>query len=588
MAGSLYIVRTLLDRRLSLSEVSRNDQSPLYKYDQSEKEMNNTSMPTSMDSNQRVTRNTVTTTRTTPAEGQRSASQILANALRANKNSDKKPSSSRGAARFGNRGASHDDVIQDNGLSSAASSIKTEKRASYNDGIPISSNAATSRRPSETRRALFSSEISEPSEKEHERFRAAAGKYAQSAARSTGRRLSSQKARRRTSYDDALACAWEPFVKASARNGTRRASYNDALSDSDDDDYVGCKYAQSVSRRRTSYDDALASGELVVRVSARNGRRRASYNDALSDSDDDDEAGCRYAQSVSRRRTSYEDALASGEPVVRVSARNGRRRASYNDALIDSDDDDEVGCRYAQSISRSTRRLVSSEKVGRRTSYDNGLASSREPVVNKASTRNGSRRAASYSDALSDSDGDDNEYRYRDSCNNRPLPRRRVSFSRNIVESVREIPTISKQEKRDMFYRKKDIKQFRMDLQLERALVFADLRKAPAPHLRRRSSDRSSIKGKEENVSGQKMIASRPDETQQANKQVHIPANTNNQIQQESTARDNYCRREVATASLEEPVRAFLSDSFITGSEVSAAATAADAVTSSPGVKKKP
>mmetsp|Transcript_12878 Transcript_12878/g.27279 ORF Transcript_12878/g.27279 Transcript_12878/m.27279 type:complete len:475 (-) Transcript_12878:27-1451(-) len=442
-----------------------------------EKAMNNTSMPNSMDDrNQRATRKTATTTRTTSAEGRRSASQILATALRANKNSDKRLSSSRGA-RFRNRGASHDDVIHDNGLSTTASSNRTERRASYNDGTPIPSNAASSttgsRRPSETRRASVSSEISEPSEEEQERFRAAAGKYAQSVARSTGRRMmTSQKSRRRTSYDDALACAWEPFVKASSRNGTRRASYNDALSDSDDDN--GCKY-----------------GRIIY-----------------------------------------------------------------------------------QSVSRSTGRRLSSEEA---------------PVVKKASARKVLRRA-SYNDVLSDSDDDDDDVKYRDCdcCDNRILPRRRVSFLVNEVESIHEIPTISRQEKREMFYRKKDIKQFRMDLQFERALVLADLRKTSLPHLRRRSSNTSSIEGKEENKSGKKMLASTLDETQQANEQIHILANNNNQIQQELTGRENFSTREVATAALAEPMHAFLSDSFITGSEVTAAATAAEAVTSPPGVKKKP
>eukprot|EP00562_Extubocellulus_spinifer_P027295 CAMPEP_0178640478 /NCGR_PEP_ID=MMETSP0698-20121128/16040_1 /TAXON_ID=265572 /ORGANISM="Extubocellulus spinifer, Strain CCMP396" /LENGTH=505 /DNA_ID=CAMNT_0020280925 /DNA_START=309 /DNA_END=1823 /DNA_ORIENTATION=- len=493
------------------------------------------------DRNQRATRKTATTTRTTSAEGRRSASQILATALRANKNSDKRLSSSRGA-RFRNRGASHDDVIHDNGLSTTASSNRTERRASYNDGTPIPSNAASSttgsRRPSETRRASVSSEISEPSEEEQERFRAAAGKYAQSVARSTGRRMmTSQKSRRRTSYDDALACAWEPFVKASSRNGTRRASYNDALSDSDDDN--GCKY-----------------GRIIYQSVSRSTGRRSSP----------EKAG----------RRSYDNGPASSlEPVMnKASARKVLRRASYDDALSDSDDDDEVGQNYDQSVSRSACRRLSSDEA---------------PVVKKASARRILRRA-SYNDVLSDSDDDDDDVKYRDCdcCDNRILPRRRVSFLVNEVESIHEIPTISRQEKREMFYRKKDIKQFRMDLQFERALVLADLRKTSLPHLRRRSSNTSSIEGKEENKSGKKMLASTLDETQQANEQIHILANNNNQIQQELTGRENFSTREVATAALAEPMHAFLSDSFITGSEVTAAATAAEAVTSPPGVKKKP
>ena len=413
----------------------------------------------------------VITTMAASASDRRSASQIIAAILQDASKEDgkKKQSSSKGISLRSTRSrlgigtiTSLANEIQDSRAPSTAATIKPTRRASHNDvpSIHLSSTTA-SRRLSDTGRSSFTSDTYEPSKEELETFRVAAGKYSDSASKSTGRR---------TSYGSDLANSWKPVVKASSSRSrsTRRASYNDSLPNG------GC------GGICTTRSPKLSDEEQQTILAAAD-----KYSDGVSRS-----IGGRLSLHRPQRRTSYEEDLAnSWKPLVKADRSRTTRRASYNDALCACDEDDEYNassaicmaarhtaynlseieqesvCADAQIFARAAR------SSRRRTSCDDALVSSFKRFDKASSFRSRATRRASYNDALCDSDDDyDDDVRYGDSLNTRTVrPRRRVSFTSNVVESVHEIPAKSKQEKHEMFYRKKDIKQFRMDRQLEKA-----------------------------------------------------------------------------------------------------------------------
>ena len=477
----------------------------------------------------------VTTTMDASANDRKSASQIIAEILRdaSKKDEKKKPSSSKGAtsriallARMGSRRSeSMGDEIQDSRVSSsAAPRIKPTRRTSYSDNdnevttIPLSSTRA-SRRLSET----VMSDTSEPSDGELEAFRAAAGKYSNSVSKSTG-------TSRRASYGDSRASGshGEEQEKILAAAGKRA----DGVSRS-----TSRRLSWHKPKKRTSYEQDLANSwkPRVKASSARNrATRRASYNDVVADSDDDEDNDNNdtghvrhkaYSSRKAMRRASYGDSDTGNVGYKASCTRRGAlRRASYNDVLNDSDGDDDTGY------------------VG----------------YNASPTRSRAMRRASYNDALIDSD-DDDDY----------VPRRRVSFTSTVVESVHVIPIRSKQERREMFYRTQEIKQFRMDTKLERELVVAYRQKAA--YLYQRSSSTGSIETKEENVSTQEMIDSSPKTSQQkVEGQANEPAqeSTVDKIPQAHTERRNFSISEAPTCSSAEPATLLVqSDSSITDSK---------------------
>lgn len=371
--------------------------------------------------------------------------------------------------------------------------------------------------------------------------------------------------------------------KATTRPPLERRSASQILSDIlQEKDNQRSSKTSDTSVGTSSTDTPQSAKHIALR--SRFSHRRVSFDDVTFDN-------MASRCSEDKRRSSYNDAIPSTSSKVssvagrHLCTRGTRRRVSFSDESEPSDQERELfrsaAGKYAQSASRS-RRL---QQTRRRKSYSDALAYSWEPIVKVSSAEEARRRRASYNDAL-DADDDDEEY----GASTSPRPQRRVSFSDDPISSVREIPTISKLERRQLFYRKREIKQFRLDSWREQACVIADLHKetkCTAPPPPRRSSNSSTgttcatrrptgtgdieVKSEGKIQAQQKRTAKPKEAKQQAQVNKSLSSATRNQTRQQISAR--YSR---SISSSSDPGGPFFSDSCFTASEVSAAPTNAE------------
>lgn len=213
--------------------------------------------------------------------------------------------------------------------------------------------------------------------------------------------------------------------------------------------------------RRVSHDDATEADvpQLVAES------RRLSYNDALPSSRD-------HSSRLNSGRYSTPPSS-----VVIVDKKKHEKRVSFSEDLSsngaeeDDDEKEEDGegyAAFATAAAAGAKAAMSrqhlQQQTRRRLSYNDALERRQITSIMKAAPR---RHTMGYAlDYDTDDEGDDHD--------SGKCPRRRVSFSRDLVSSVKLIPQITKLQKREMFYRKREIKQFRIDSWLEQAMVISD------------------------------------------------------------------------------------------------------------------
>lgn len=221
--------------------------------------------------------------------------------------------------------------------------------------------------------------------------------------------------------------------------------------------------------RRVSYDDVTeADVQQLVAES-----RRLSYNDALPSS--------RYHSS---RLNSGRYSMTTPSSVAIVDDNKQKKRVSFSEDLSSNgaeeeedekeEEDDEGYAAFATAAAAGAKAAKSrqhlQQQTRRRLSYNDALEySSRQTERSQiTSIMKAAPRRRTMGNAL-DYDTDEDDDHDSEKC-----PRRRVSFSSDLVSSVKLIPHITKLQKREMFYRKREIKQFRIDSWLEQAMVISD------------------------------------------------------------------------------------------------------------------
>ena len=222
--------------------------------------------------------------------------------------------------------------------------------------------------------------------------------------------------------------------------------------------------------RRVSYDDATeVDVQQLVAES-----RRLSYNDALPSS--------RYHSS---RMNSERYSMTTPSSVAIVDANKQKNRVSFSEDLSsngaeeedDEKEEDDGGyaafatAAAAGAKATQSRQQQLQQQTRRRLSYNDALEySSRQTERSQiTSIMKAAPRRHTMGNALDyDADEDDDDH------DSEKYPRRRVSFSSDLVSSVKLIPQITKLQKREMFYRKREIKQFRIDSWIEQAMVISD------------------------------------------------------------------------------------------------------------------
>ena len=197
--------------------------------------------------------------------------------------------------------------------------------------------------------------------------------------------------------------------------------------------------------------------------------RRLSYNDALPSNSSRLRQFGRYSTTPSAASADVSDRQKKRVSFSEVSSSKG----AEEDGDDEEEDDDEEYAAFATAAaagakaSKSRKQLQ--QQTRRRLSYNDALeySSLRTDKSQITSIMRTARRRHTMGDAL-DYDDDENGH------DSEKCPRRRVSFSSDLVSSVKMIPQITKLQKREMFYRKREIKQFRIDSWLEQAMIISD------------------------------------------------------------------------------------------------------------------
>ena len=225
--------------------------------------------------------------------------------------------------------------------------------------------------------------------------------------------------------------------------------------------------------RRASYDNV--TGADVQQLVAESRSRRLSYNDALPSS--------RYHSG--RHSSTISSSIAV------VDDKKHKKRVSFcedqssNGAEEDDDenkDNDEGYAAFATVAAAGAKAAKSRQhlhhQTRRRLSYNDALEySSHQTEKSQITSIMKAPRRHTVGNAL-DYDTDDED----DDHGSEKYPRRRVSFSSDLVSSVTLTPQITKLQKREMFYRKREIKQFRIDSWLEQAMAISDEHNANTCH----------------------------------------------------------------------------------------------------------
>ena len=177
--------------------------------------------------------------------------------------------------------------------------------------------------------------------------------------------------------------------------------------------------------------------------------------------------------------------MSTPSSVAIVDANKQKKRVSFSEDLSsngaeeeedEKEEDDEGYAAFATAAAAGakatqSRQQLLQQQTRRRLSYNDALEySSRQTerrqitsIMKAAPRRHTMGNALDYDTDEDDDDHDSEKY-----------PRRRVSFSSDLVSSVKLIPQITKLQKREMFYRKRDFKQFRIDSWIEQAMVISD------------------------------------------------------------------------------------------------------------------
>ena len=203
--------------------------------------------------------------------------------------------------------------------------------------------------------------------------------------------------------------------------------------------------------------------------------RRLSYNDALPS-----------RRFHSSRLNSGRYSMTTPSSVAMVGDNKHKKRVSFSEDLSsngaeeeddEKEEDDEGYASFATAAAAGakatqSRQHLLQQQTRRRLSYNDALEySSRQTersqitsIMKAAPRRHTMGNALDYDTDTDDDDDHDSE----------KFPRRRVSFSSDLVSSVKLIPQITKLQKREMFYRKREIKQFRIDSWIEQAMIISD------------------------------------------------------------------------------------------------------------------
>lgn len=201
--------------------------------------------------------------------------------------------------------------------------------------------------------------------------------------------------------------------------------------------------------------------------------RRLSYNDALPSS--------RYHSS---RMNSERYSMTTPSSVAIVDANKQKKRVSFSEDLSsngaeeeddEKEEDDGGYAAFATAVAAGAKaaqsRQLLQQQTRRRLSYNDALEySSRQTERSQiTSIMKAAPRRHTMGNALDYDTDDEDDHHASEKC-----PRRRVSFSSDLVSSIKLIPQITKLQKREMFYRKREIKQFCIDSWIEQAMVISD------------------------------------------------------------------------------------------------------------------